>query len=403
MLPAAVHLRQGEYVQYLEVERYGTIPGEYDTGDDFIGPVEVARPAGLTSLRHALIEHAGTTTPPGRPFVHPETGETILIGGDPPQFRTRLQVVDVSAAKFAQRHSYEFVPEPVSIVLQEGGGLAVLVQFVIEGDAEPETEALRRLIRPLLARTGSVVEHIDSTPEGSYDFRTAIVVTGPDFWVVDVYISVPTRGKDVEFALSVGYDALAVLEAAEHGELTAKTALALLEGGRPGVMIGQPEQDWLECKSEPYADTVEGRFELAKDVSAFANSARGGVIIVGLRTRSVGGRDLIASVRPIPADTRLRDRYLKLIEHRVFPRPIGLRIEAFPQAGQTALTVISIPPQPPALQPFIVRGSLRHRRTVGSQIAIFVRRGDATTVIGAEELHSLLVAGRAALGYDRAS
>ena len=83
--------------------------------------------------------------------------------------------------------------------------------------------------------------------------------------------------------------------------------------------------------------------------------------------------------------------------------PIGVRIDVFPDSRSSALAAIFVPPQPPALQPFLVRGSLRGGRNVRSQIAIFKRQSDATTVVGAEELHSLLVAGRAALAYDRES
>lgn len=397
---ATVRLREGQYDAYLEVDGVGIIPGD-DEGD-FTGPLEVASRAGLTSLRHALVEHAGTTSLPPRTFVHPETGEKILIPSEPAPYHGRLKIVDVAATKFAQRHTYEFMPEPVELVIREGGALAVHVQFVIEGEEEPDPESLRTLITPLLLHTGSSLDGIDVSPQGPYEFRTATVVTSVDFWVVGVYLAVPIRGRDVAFALDIGTNVLAVLEAAEGGELTAKTAVSLVKAKRAAVLVGQAERGWLECKSQPYPDTEAGRFELAKDVSAFANSAGGGLIIIGLRTRSVAGRDIIATVRPIAADGRLPDRYRKLIEHRVFPRPVGIRIETVSYGSGSGLLIISIPSQPAALQPFLVKGSLRDSKTVGSQIAIFARRGDATTVTGAEEVHSLLVAGRAALGYDRA-
>lgn len=398
---ATVRLREGPHDPYLEVDGVGIIPGD-DEGD-FTAPLEVACRAGLTSLRHALIEHAGTTSLPPRTFVHPETGEKVLIPSEPAPYHGRLKIVDVAATKFAQRHTYEFVPEPVELVIREGGALAVHVQFVIEGENEPDPEPLRTLINPLLSQTGTVLDGIDISPEGPFDFRTTTVVTNPDFWVVGVYLAVPIRGRDVAFALSIGADVLAVLEATEDGELTRQTVTSLVNAKRATALVGQPERDWLECKSQPYADTEEGRFELVKDVSAFANSARGGLIILGLRTRSIAGRDIVASVRPIAADSRLPDRYRKLVEHRVFPRPVGIRIETVSYGSSSELMTISIPPQPAALQPFLVKGSLRAGKTVGSQIAIFARRGDATIVTGAEELHSLLMAGRVALGYDRAA
>jgi predicted HTH transcriptional regulator len=59
----------------------------------------------------------------------------------------------------------------------------------------------------------------------------------------------------------------------------------IIDGHAYGSLIGLQEDAWLEAKSgAPYSlDTPEGRYELAKDVAAFANGS-GGMVIVGLRT-----------------------------------------------------------------------------------------------------------------------
>lgn len=394
-----VRLRQGEYDCYLDVEGTGTLPLS-ENGDDFIGPIAIAGPAGLTSLRHALVKHAGSYSPPPRTVVHPETGEEIVLRVDPGPYRAAVELVDVPPAKFAQRHSYEFVPEPVDVVLREGGRLAVRVQFVVEGDHQPDLELRKGLLAPLLRRTRSAIDGIDTTAEGPYDFRTSFVVTNADFWVVNVYLTVPTRGRDVASATAIGRDALAILEAAERGSFTWSSAQSLIEAGRADLLIGQPETSWLECKEQPYQDTEHGRLELAKDVCAFANTREGGLILIGLRTHSRSGQDIITRLRPVPTDVRLPDRYRRWIDQWMFPRPANLQIRNVPHGAHSSVVVIAVPPQPPALIPFLVKGLLKDGRTIGTHMAVFARHGDAVVHTGAEEFHSLLVAGRVALGYE---
>ena len=253
----SVRLRETAYDLELEVVGVGAIPIGED-GDGFVGPIEIARRASLTSLRRALIAHGGTEGPQPREFVHPETNDRFVIPAAPAVYHSRLEVVDVAAAKFSQRHTYEFVPEPVSPVIRHGGALAVLVQVVIEAEEEPDSRALERALAPLLNGARAKVDYIDTDPQGPLDFRTRHVVTAPDFWVVNVYITLPIRGRDVEFALRLGYDALAVLEATERGTFAPHSAVTLLEAGRAAVLLGQPETAWLECKSQLYADTEEG-------------------------------------------------------------------------------------------------------------------------------------------------
>ena len=62
---------------------------------------------------------------------------------------------------------------------------------------------------------------------------------------------------------------------------------SLINSGEFTQMIGQVENDSLECKGQPYQIQHEhAKRELAKDVSSLANRA-GGVILIGVRT---GGR-----------------------------------------------------------------------------------------------------------------
>jgi hypothetical protein len=402
MTYAKVTVRSSEYETWLEVIGVGRIPVSEIIDDDFTGPVEVVAKASLTSLRAALIAYAGTESPPPRSITidDPKTGKPSVIWfpqSSSPE-RCAVEVVDVPTNKFFERKTYEFLPEPVAITLLDGGVLAVRVGFVLEGEEEPEPELLTAVLGPLLRQTKSAVAHFDLEAQGEVDYRRTSDVHHPDFWNVHVYISVPTRGRSAESALSIGSDALALLEAAENGSLTRRTADVLVQSGRAELLVGQPEGAWLECKEQPYGADERAQYELAKDVSSFANSAGGGLILIGLRTRKVRGTDTITAVSPVPADDRRVDRYRKWLARRVHPRVVDLAIREI-DYGRGRILVISVPPQPKALQPFFVRGAFRDGKIAGSNIAIFIRSGDAVVTTSVEEFHALVVAGRAALGY----
>jgi hypothetical protein len=61
--------------------------------------------------------------------------------------------------------------------------------------------------------------------------------------------------------------------------------------GHAKVLIGQREGSWFDGKSAPYQlTTEEQKWELAKDVGAFANSETGSLIVVGAKTQSSAAR-----------------------------------------------------------------------------------------------------------------
>jgi hypothetical protein len=392
-----VHLREDSF---LEVDGAGAVTLE-EEGEGFVGPIEVIETAGLTSLRLALSKYADARPRTPSSGVNPRTGEKLFIKQEPKPFLTRVQIVNVPPSKFAERHSYEFLPEPIEIVLRESGELAVLVEFVVKGECEPDPNQWNEVLNPLLQRTNSTIDGIDVFPEGPYDFRTSFVVADADFSVVNLYLTVPTRGRDVASAIAIGRDALLIVEATENGAFGLGVAQSFVEAGRADLLVGQAEASWLECKGQPYQNTDHGRLEFAKDVTAFANTGTGGSILIGLRTKARAGRDVITDVRAVNTDDRLPDRYRKWISQWVFPRPVDIRIRNIPCGATTSVVSISIPPQPRGLMPFLVKGVLREGRITGTHIAIFHRQDDVIVPTGIEELHSLLVAGRAALGYEQ--
>ncbi len=399
MLAPSVKIVERDYSRSLVVDGVGELP-LYEDADDatFIGPIEVAARAGLSVLRRALIAHANEFELPRRHTVVAD-GKTITLTRPSDAVRARLQFVDVPAAKFRQRHSYEFAPEPIEVVLREDDRLQFVVEHPIEGEREPSEAALTSLVEPVLRSTNAAVAEIEAEPHGVTSWRTNSIITNADFWIVRVYLDIPLRGRQVEIGLNLGRDVIAVLDAAENGTITDRSARALVDAGRAELLIGRAECATLECKSIPYAVSDVGRLEFCKDVSAFLNASGGGLILIGVQTRKHGGKDVISRLRPIPMDAKLPQRYRGWIDRTIFPRPDGIEVHAVAY-GSASIVAITIPEQRTAIKPFLVRGIVEGEKVVGNYISIFERRDDRVVPLDPQELHSLLIAGRVALKIE---
>jgi hypothetical protein len=203
-------------------------------------------------------------------------------------------------------------------------------------------------------------------------------------------------------ALQIGEEIGLLLEAAfATGPLRAATAAELLRTGHHDVLIGQPETDWLDVKDRLYELNQVGSFLLARDVAAFANAA-GGVIAIGPRTSKVRGQDVISRSRPVALAGVNLAKHHSVVRDWIFPRPRGVRFDFAETAPEKGLLVIEIPDQPAALKPFFVRRAQLAGRVRTEHVALPIRVGEATSYWDLAELHSLIVAGRAALSQAAA-
>jgi hypothetical protein len=126
----------------------------------------------------------------------------------------------------------------------------------------------------------------------------------------------------------------------------------ILDNRQFDLLIGQEEDTWFEAKGRnPYDfTTLAGRYELAKDVSAFAN-ADGGILVVGLATapladvqkERVTAHDLCTQAEFDVA------QYQGLIKDCVYPRIRDLSIQWLSVNAEATqgLGVIEIPAQSP--------------------------------------------------------
>lgn len=85
------------------------------------------------------------------------------------------------------------------------------------------------------------------------------------------------------------------------------------------------------------------------------------------------------------------------IEKRSFPFPTGLRIDTVETGPGEGLVVMSVPPQPEELKPFLVHRAIVGGKIQGAYISIVRRSGEDSIPITAQQIHSTLAAGRALL------
>jgi hypothetical protein len=134
---------------------------------------------------------------------------------------------------------------------------------------------------------------------------------------------------------------------------------ALLDAGQFATLIGLDEDTWLEAKRRSPYDfaTPAGRYELAKDVTAFANS-EGGFLLIGLtttpaadaKTERITAHDLCSQTEFDGA------QYVGIIKEHVYPAIKNLRAYWLPvnAAAAHGLGVVEIPPQNPSHKYFLI-------------------------------------------------
>lgn len=167
----------------------------------------------------------------------------------------------------------------------------------------------------------------------------------------------------------------------------------------PAAVIGQQECAWLDVKSGLYPlDRESGKDELAKDVAAFANTATGGLLLIGYKTSAVDGEELVAELRPLPKDQVDLDRYRKVIRQRVVPAPHGCDVNWIETTPGRGVLLVDIPPQPATWRPFVVVPPPDGTKSTARSVAVPVRAADGTHWLPHSEIQRLLALGWSSSG-----
>jgi hypothetical protein len=284
----------------------------------------------------------------------------------------------------------ESVVDPISFALLDDGPLAIRCGLTSHDYIDDDRQlhaALAPLLEPLLRRSRAQLVAVSADAYRS---------TAPYFH--EVLITTLTRDKTLGQLYEIAASVSGLFEACTAGHVTRETVVDLIVGGRPDLLIGLPEGEWLDVKSQHYdLASARGKISLAGAVGWFANAEGGGVVVVGMDTKRIPGGELIKSIRPVAINTATRRRYRQAVENRLFPFPTDLMVQTIEIGAGHGLVVVSVPPQDEDLKPFLVHGAIVGDRTEGTYISIVRRSGQDSIPITAQQIHSTLAAGRALL------
>lgn len=176
--------------------------------------------------------------------------------------------------------------------------------------------------------------------------------------------------------------------------MTLGELFAALQSSDWSRLPGTAEGDQIDFKAAPYElGQDRHKWELAKDVAAFANK-NGGAIVIGVETQRHAHDvvDAATSVRPVAKATVGPDQYRSVIGSWVHPPPLEIRLHWFPPDVTVAegLFVVEVPPQPDHLKPFLVRRTVEEGGAKFDAIAIPRRDGDRVAWESVEEIQRQL-------------
>jgi hypothetical protein len=223
-------------------------------------------------------------------------------------------------------------------------------------------------------------------------------------------VTVPEQLLRLNDAFALGRDVADLLDALVAQTPTRDTMADLIRGGNAHLLVGQPEGNWLDVKSQEWdLSSSHGKHRLAVEVAAFCNAEEGGIIVFGARTATAvhGGGEIITKVSGLDQVRTPTRTYMQILSNKVIPLPFGLRVAEVLLPGGSPIVMIDIPRQPEELKPFLVRGGLSvdEGKIESAAFTVVQRRGEDTVHLDAAMLHSQLAAGRAFLrgGGDIAS
>jgi hypothetical protein len=305
--------------------------------------------------------------------------------------------IDEAEADVSELHEDHFDAElgggQVGFELRQGDLLVSVLHF----GEWPKDENEHALVRAL---SGLVAPHLDHIGASLHSIETEDSWSGPEVLAVRLRLQVPWRGRALDHLFTTGENVLRLCDALGTGDITRHAVADLVRGGRAKLLVGQPEGNWLDVKSEEYDLTASrGKISLAQAVARFANAEEGGLIVIGAKAKKIAGGEEIREVRGVaPRQKDTQARYLRVLDQHLYPPVLGIRIDLVPTEDERGLITIDIPPQPEELKPFLVHGAITAEGdTEGAFISIIQRRGEGSIPITAPMIHSTLAAGRAFL------
>jgi len=178
--------------------------------------------------------------------------------------------------------------------------------------------------------------------------------------------------------------------------MTREEVLQLLDAADFDALVGAVETAEVDFKRSPYRlNEPSEAFELAKDLTALANTETGGVLVVGFQTRSPeeSGLDTVETVHPFARALFNRDQWLATVHQLAYPTVVGLDAVFKPSADdpERGVAVIVVPAQAPDSRYFVVaKQFVSADGAPGWMIGLSVRSGDRNRPLSIGEIHALV-------------
>jgi hypothetical protein len=153
----------------------------------------------------------------------------------------------------------------------------------------------------------------------------------------------------------------------------------ILKSGRFDPLRGLAEDVQIEAKGEPYQllGSDRQKQELAKDVSALANSC-GGIVLIGFRTTksSLTSVEEIECCRPFEASLFAAEQYRNVLQDWIHPSIHSVQIDYYASLSEPGkgVAAIVVPPEAPTNKPYVLTRVVgQEGRLHGTLIGYFER------------------------------
>ena len=160
-------------------------------------------------------------------------------------------------------------------------------------------------------------------------------------------------------------------------------------------ILGIHESEYFDCKRNIYSlEKDSSKFELAKDVSAFAN-AGGGYILIGIETKrsETSFYDEIIAIHPFKQNVCNHEQYNSVISDWIYPKLRDVKAKWYPtkEDKDKGIFVINIPNQPELNKPFLIKRTIQDTGKLSEVLFGFCERkqeaNEPKTIV---ELHQIL-------------
>ena len=178
-------------------------------------------------------------------------------------------------------------------------------------------------------------------------------------------------------------------------ELDIKELESLIKDGNFNKLKGESESEFFDCKRDVYdLEKSIKKFELAKDISAFAN-AGGGFILIGIETKKneKGFYDEVVRIFPFKESICDPKQYINIVSDWIYPKlkDVEARWHPTKENPSRGIFVIEIPNQPAINKPFLIKRTIQDTGKICEVLFGYSERkqenNDPKTIV---ELHQIL-------------